>query len=357
MKFKTLIAVFLGLQMAYCGSAQALTIKLNDVGGVTGSAAELGFQQAAGRWESFFSDNVTVNLNVGFSSLGANILGQTGSALVATRYANLRNALLSDLTSLGDAIATSNLAAGPTFDTLINRTQDNPNGALSATPYLDNDGGVNNTLNFMTRANAKALGLVAATDTTIDANITFSSDFSWDFDGSDGIGSGLFDFVGVAVHEIGHALGYVSGVDQLDTLSPLIGGTGVDDDYLSSTLDLFRYSDLSAGLGVTDMSADSRDKYFSIDGGLTNLAFLSGGVNVGDGRQASHWRDNAGIGIMDPTFAPTELGVITDTDLLAFDVIGWDLNSATAQAATIPEPTSLLLLSTGLLLVCRRRRC
>jgi len=38
--------------------------------------AVAGFNLAAQRWSSLLSDNVTVNLNIGFSSLGPGILGQ-----------------------------------------------------------------------------------------------------------------------------------------------------------------------------------------------------------------------------------------------------------------------------------------
>ncbi|MBK7264236.1 MAG: hypothetical protein IPI03_21390 [Rubrivivax sp.] len=48
-----------------------------------------------------------------------------------------------------------------------------------------------------------------------DAFVQFNSNYAFDHDRSNGIGSGQFDFVGIAAHEIGHALGFVSGVDVL----------------------------------------------------------------------------------------------------------------------------------------------
>ena len=111
------------------------------------------------------------------------------------------------------------------------------------------------------------------------------------------------------------------------------------------------YSALSSPLGALDWSADTREKYFSINGGLTNLALFATGVYNGDGRQASHWKDNLGIGILDPTFAPGELGVITPMDILSLDVVGWD--------SAVPEPSTfaltLLPLALGAL-ACSRRR-
>ena len=99
-----------------------------------------------------------------------------------------------------------------------------------------------------------------------------------------------------------------------------------ENEYALSPLDLFRYSPESLEQGAVDFTTGNiENKYFSIDGGETVIAPLSTGENTGDGRQLSHWEDNLGIGIMDPTFAPGELGEISDTDLLAFDVIGWDI--------------------------------
>ncbi|MBK7059844.1 MAG: hypothetical protein IPH51_04770 [Rubrivivax sp.] len=42
-----------------------------------------------------------------------------------------------------------------------------------------------------------------------DAFVQFNSNYAFDHDRSNGIGSGQFDFVGIAAHEIGHALGLI----------------------------------------------------------------------------------------------------------------------------------------------------
>ncbi|MFH7813512.1 NF038122 family metalloprotease, partial [Acetobacter lovaniensis] len=79
-------------------------------------------------------------------------------------------------------------------------------------------------------------------NTTADGSITFSSAFAFDFDPTDGIEANSFDFIGVAIHEIGHALGFVSGVDTYDgRTSP--GSTNLsslEGSVVASQLDLFR---------------------------------------------------------------------------------------------------------------------
>ncbi len=306
-----------------------------------------GFIAAGDRWSALFSDNVTINLDVGTGSLGAGILASAGSTRQNFTYTQFAAGLALDATTAADVSAVSSLQIGADFGMLLNRTSNNPNGSGSATPYLDDDGDANNTTVRLTTANAKAAGLLGATSTS-DAMITFSNAFTYDYDSSDGITSGAFDYVGIATHEIGHALGFVSGVDVLDGNAPPINGPFGDDQFpFVSSLDLFRYSTTSTASGVIDWTADNRAKYFSLDSGVTSIASFSTGRNFGDGQQASHWKDNFGLGIMDPTFGTGELGTISGNDTLAFDAIGWDL---------IPEPSTGLLGIFGAALAISRRR-
>ncbi len=321
------------------------------------SEALTGFQVAGARWSSLFSDNMQVNLSIDFSPLAPGVLGSTSTPLLSGTYSSLRSALVADATSQDDATAIANLITGSSVPMVLNYTSNNPNGAGSPLPYLDNNNSANNRSIIATRANLKALGLISPFSTTIDATIRFSSLFNWDFNPDDGITAGTSDFIGVAAHEIGHALGFISGVDALDTNSPRSDGTFPTEDQLRlSVLDLYRYSSTSALFGIPDFSADSRAKYFSIDGGDTLVARFATGRVHGDGRQASHWRNNTGgttsLGLMDPALASGELALITELDLRAFDVIGYN------RILAVPEPATYGALAAGglLALVALRRQ-
>jgi hypothetical protein len=97
----------------------------------------------------------------------------------------------------------------------------------------------------------------------------------------------------------------------------------------------------------------------SIDAGATCTGLLSTGRLNGDGRQASHWKDDTLtgnlIGLMDPT-ASGPGGVrpfqaFTKFDMIAFDAMGYD--------AAVPEPATWAMLIAGFGFVgaaARRRR-
>lgn len=139
------------------------------------------------------------------------------------------------------------------------------------------------------------------------------------------------------MHEIGHVLGFISGVDKPGWLSSVTADKAASEEYKKSLeerisfttpLDLFRYSTL--GTGRNDLSYGSRGggKFFSLDGKIPLAEFATGADRglAGDGFQASHWKNaNTRTGLMAPALRPEERSWMTDTDLRALDVIGWDI--------------------------------
>ncbi|MDB2439927.1 NF038122 family metalloprotease, partial [Hellea sp.] len=310
-----------------------LTFTITDTGGVgPGTQAEDGFLAAIALWQSFLADDVDIRLDLGFSSLAPGVLAQAGSTRAVISYADYRDALIADGTSEDDATAIANLEMGSALDFA---TQDQTGSFI-----LDNNDTTNNTFLSINVATLLALGITTdANGNPVDdgvtphATITFNSDFTFDFDPTDGVDAGSIDFVGVAFHEIGHALGFTSGVDTVDNNDTAdLNGFAI-----FSQLDIYRYSDNSQaqfGTGTRDLGYGG-DTYFSIDGGLTNLGGFSTGRNNGDGQQASHWRDGLGLGILDPTSAPAgQANVITELDIRAFDAIGWNRVGESAGPTT-----------------------
>jgi hypothetical protein len=321
----------------------ALNFNFIQGSGVTTDAYN-GFVQAGNRWSSIFGDNVTINIKIDYSPLGAGIIGQSSSTEYIGDYSLYRSAMLADQTSAPDAVAIANLPGGTTLNGLMNVTAEN-GGSL--TPYLDANGSHNNTYFISSSAQCKALNLVPTT-TGIDAHITFSSNFNFDFDPSNGITSGYLDFVGVATHEIGHAMGFFSNVDDHDSK----GALSEDAEGMElSLMDWFRFS----SSGQRDWTVGNADKYFSINNGTTPIAAFATGINYGDGTQASHWKDNMGLGIMDPTANFGELLSISPNDIEMLDVLGW--NRLDAQA--VPEVgtvwASVAFLSLGAFEIRRRQ--
>lgn len=285
------------------------------------------FNRAANDWAQFIADPVTVTINADLAPLGANILGQTSSVVLVGSYSTLRNQMVADAANEPDDGIVSSLPASMSF-TL-------PTGFA-----------VNGNVQ-VTKANAKALGFTGldAQFGTADANMTFSSNFSFDFDRSDGISPGTFDFEGIAAHEIGHALGFISDVDYVDSV---MGQSTTAQDVEPTTLDLFRFDVGGPNNPATaaqfqtfprGMVPGNAESFDQINGGFgaTEVPFATG-VTQGDGRQASHWKDNLGLGIMDPTANPQEHLTITPNDLRALDLIGWEI-------APVPEASGLQLLA------------
>ena len=223
----------------------------------------------------------------------------------------------------------------------------------------------------MTRANAMALGLapqlcvvrgvdvteapcpVSQYDTTemLDGAITFSPNpldtngtpTFWDMDRSDGITPDYKDFTMVAMHEMMHVLGFISGVRQVQDI---LNSPDPRADIWLNTVDMFR---LEPGDGSVDFANSARvvdpdlDQVF-YDGGIFDPHGITAvpGLRLGDipmstggdGNQPSHLKDLDGearigfdprnLGLMDPVMGYGE-GELTHADLTILDYIGWDI--------------------------------
>ena len=239
-----------------------------------------GVTAAANYLASQYSDAVTINISVGFgevngTALGSNALGQSLTYLTSVAYTTLTNALKADAKTATDtgSVATLPVSAPGTM--------------------------------WTTTAEAKALGLASATGTSTDGYCGFSSSLLFDYNNSDGVTPGTYDFYGVVLHEFTEVMGRML----------LTGGTIGTTANSFAAYDLFHFS----APGVHTYSASAAG-YFSADNGTTSL----NAFNTASGGDAGDWASSAGN---DAGNAFSNSGVVnafTTPDLIALDTIGWD---------------------------------
>ncbi|NEP51744.1 MAG: hypothetical protein F6K65_24305 [Moorea sp. SIO3C2] len=305
----------------------------------------LGFEMAGEIWSYYLTDDVTVKIHVEMKDdLPSNILGGALPGLQNKNYGTYLEKLENDITSVDDQTAYDNLQAYHYSD-----------GNTRYHSVFESGQGWYNKNISLTNANAKAINY-HSNNSLLDGYIVMNSDFIWsyNYDRSATLLDTIIrflsiDFLSVAVHEIGHILGFVSGVDST-ILADYDASYQMNLERLLRTtaLDMYRYSDWSEDLDVIDI-AYGVDAFFSIDGGDTALAYFSEGKDLdlgfgGDGYQASHW-DGLGdnLGMMKPALGWGERADISALDLRAFDVIGWDLNSTVFGSDGRPSESNMTL--------------
>jgi hypothetical protein len=192
-------------------------------------------------------------------------------------------------------------------------------------------------------ATLRALGLINATADPDGEAIRFdlppafgfNSKFSFDFDPTDGIAQDKLDFEALALHEIGHILGFISCVGQREMNS----STGVQ----LSIWDLFRVRPdaIKNGFGgaARIVSSGGEQTFYAGGDAIPTSTGRPDGAG-GDGRDASHWKDDnltgRYLGVMDPTIEFGEHHFITDNDSKVLDAIGYRANSLTEPPTLIP---------------------
>lgn len=275
--------------------------------------AKQAFINAAAKWEALIQDPVTINVDVDFGTTffgtpfpGPMVIGATGTRQYFSpgNYSDVRQRLINHAT--GSEVQLMNNLVTNAVPTDLG----NLNTVFVAGPLL------------------RALGVTPPDNN--DGRIGFNSAFGFDFDPSDGITGNLTDFDAVAVHEMGHLLGFNSAVGEreLDPSSPLA----------LSVWDLFRFRPGTANLnnfGTAQRILSSGGTQVQFNGG-SELGLSTGKPDGtgGDGEQASHWKDdeqNGGnfIGIMDPTIRRNTREVMTANDQSAIDSFGYTITPTT----------------------------
>ncbi len=298
------------------GPGTGLNIVLQPGPTLLGDAqAMAAWEEAAANLENLFADSVTVVVNADIGPLAPGVLASTGNTYFFIDFDMMRDAMMAD----AGADEVDLLAGLPNLAEL---------NAFMLDGYTLSDDG------FITAANCRAIGLDC--DTPADGLIQFTTLLPFDYDPSDGITPGTIDFVGVAMHEMIHLLGFASIVDFVD-LNESFGGPPFA--VTPTPMDLFR---LQPAEGVVDFTSALRlfvpgewsPEHACFDGAV-DLRF-SEGLAHGDLSQASHWRDDLlppffDYGLMDPNVVPGALRELGTRDLRMLDLLGWDLVSTPAD--------------------------
>ncbi len=275
------------------------------------------FEAAAERLENFLANPITVVIDVDYgptrfgSPWGPGVLGSTSSAVVSLSGYTVRR--------FADSLKAKAPGYGALYDAI---PQPVPNTAGAANPLPSG-----------TTPNLQALGILNANGNQLSTvpSIGFNSNFPFDLDPSNGISPGQTDFDAVAVHEIGHALGFVSVI-------------GASTNFMR-TWDFFRFRPgavtnlqtftTAQRVNTPGPSPNGGDQVFWDGTREWEVSTARGDRTGGDGQQASHWRDDAQrtnvplperkIGIMDPNLAAGVRDTLKFADWKALGIMGWQV--------------------------------
>ena len=246
-----------------------------------------------GYFDSLFTGNATVTINVGYGeingqSLEADDLGESEqSSASAVSYSAVRNALVA--TGVPGASTLPASPPAPSSDTLL-----------------------------MASAEQKALGLIP-NNTNVDGYVGFAAApnlFSYAINSAPPANE--YYFIGVVEHEFTEVMGRTSYLDFRN---------------FYSLMDLFRYSGANARQFTTGAPS-----YFSIDSGATNLDNWNN-FQTGDSGDLGDWAPSAGNDSFDDESNPGVINSLSSADFALMNAIGWQTQSS-ANPPTPPLSTN-----------------
>ena len=233
-----------------------------------------------------YTNAVTVNIIVAFDpGVG---LGQSDFQLRGYSYSTVTNALRSHRVSAADFTSVASLP---------------PSDPFGSTNW------------WVPRAECKVLGLsgVGANDAINDGTVTFASTVSYAFDPTNRAVAGKYDFIGVVQHEISEVLGRV-----------YLLGYGING---FAPFDLFRFTNNAA----RSFDVDANNSYFSVDNGATVQRYFYTNALYGD---LQDWLTSGPQDSYDAFSSSGKKSVISSADLLALDVLGYNMPTTTTPLLT-----------------------
>ena len=241
--------------------------------------------------ENEFTNNVTINIDVGYGeidgqALAADDLGESLAEYFTASYASVRNALIAE--------------GAPGASTLPTSSPDQ--GSL-----------------YMSTAEGKALGFVAANNSALDGYVGFSSAANiFSYANGTAPPSNEYYFIGAVEHEITEDMGRFSLLNYQPSFY--------------SVMDLYRYS--SPGVRDLTTGGPGSTAYFSIDDGTTDLGSWNNEASNGD---LGDWYGanipNGGDDAFDDYSSSGVVNIVSQSDITLMNALGW------TSATGTPSPT------------------